>query len=343
VIPIDLAPMEMTAAEAIPEGPLWQYEPKWDGFRCLAHRSGDDIALTSKNGQPLARYFPEIVEAVREVPASSVVFDGELVVPLGEALSFDALQQRIHPAETRVRLLARTTPAYYLVFDLLHEDDGEWIERPLAERRAALERLATRFTPASRLRLSPATNDRSVVDDWFARTGGALDGVIAKRLDLPYRSGKRDGGVKIKRTRTADCVVAGFRYAAANRGHVGSVLLGLYDREGLLDSVGFCSAFPTAERVALLKRLEPYMGGTGFTGNAPGDTPSRWNRDRERDRSYVALEPKLVLEVAFDQVTGGRIRHGARPLRWRSDKSPAQCTIDQLEIPPRALQLLADG
>lgn len=341
MIPIDLAPMEMLAVEEIPEGPVWQYEPKWDGFRCIAHHSGEEIALTSKNGQPLARYFPEIVEAVRELQAGGLVLDGELVVPLGDTLSFDALQQRIHPAQSRVGLLARTTPAYYLVFDLLRDDDGEWIDRPLAERRAALERLATRFAPGGRLRLSPATHQRSVVDDWFARTGGALDGVIAKRVDLPYRSGKRDGGVKIKQKRTADCVVAGFRYAAGNRGLVGSVLLGLYDEGGLLDSVGFCSAFPTVERAALLKRVEPYVGGTGFTGNAPGDTPSRWSRNRERDRSYVALEPSLVLEVAFDQVTAGRIRHGARPLRWRSDKSPAQCTIDQLAISPRALQLLA--
>jgi ATP-dependent DNA ligase len=341
MIPIDLAPMELLGAEAIPEGPLWQYEPKWDGFRCLAHRSGEDIALTSKNGQPLARYFPEIVHALRELDGRDLVFDGELVVPLGDTLSFDALQQRIHPAESRVRLLARTTPAYYLVFDLLRDDAGELIDRPLAERRAALERVATHFPAGSRLRLSPATDRRSVVDDWFAKTGGALDGVVAKRVDLPYRSGKRDGGMKIKRKRTADCVVGGFRWAAGNHERIGSLLLGLYDDAGRLDFVGFCSAFPVAERVALVKRLEPYIGGTGFTGNAPGDTPSRWSRDPERDRSYVALEPKLVLEVAFDQVTAGRIRHGARPLRWRRDKSPAQCTIDQLVIPPHALQLLA--
>jgi ATP-dependent DNA ligase len=343
VIPIDLAPMEMRAVQTIPEGQFWQYEPKWDGFRCIAHRSRDEVALTSKNGQPLARYFPEIVDAMRTLPTQGVVFDGELLVPAGETFSFDALQQRIHPAQTRVELLSRTTPAYYLIFDLLRDDDGEWIDRPLAERRAALERVAERFTSGSRLRLSPATHQRSIVDDWFARTGGALDGVVAKRVDLPYRSGKRDGGVKVKRNRTADCVVGGFRYATGSPERVGSLLLGLYDEEGLLNSVGFCSAFSAVERVALLQRLEPCLGGTGFTGSAPGDTPSRWTRDREHDRSYVALEPKLVLEVGFDQVTAGRIRHGARPLRWRSDKSPAQCTTDQLMIPLQALQLLDDA
>ncbi len=332
--------MEMRAVAEIPDGPHWQYEPKWDGFRCLVDRDGEKVALTSKNGQPLARYFPEILQALTELNADAFSLDGELVVPLGGALSFDALQQRIHPAASRVQMLARTTPAYYLVFDLLRVDGHDWSQRPLAERRAELERFAAGFRPGGGLKLSPATRERSVVDSWFARVGGGLDGVIAKRLDFPYRSGKRDGGVKVKQVRTADCVVAGFRYAAGGRERVGSLLLGLYDEAGLLDSIGFCSAFSNAERSALLERLEPFIGGSGFSGSAPDASPSRWSRDPERDRSYVALEPKLVLEVAFDQVSGGRIRHGARPLRWRSDKSPAQCTIDQLEIPARALQLL---
>ncbi len=332
--------MEMRTVAEIPDGPLWQYEPKWDGFRCLAHRDGERVALTSKNGQPLARYFPEIVRAVAAIPVDGFSLDGELVVPIDDVLSFDALQQRIHPAESRVTMLARTTPAYYLVFDLLRDGDRDWYERALSERRNALEGFAKHFPRDGRLRLSPATTERSVVDTWFARVGGGLDGVVAKRLDLPYESGKREGGVKIKHTRTADCVVGGFRYAAGSRDRVGSLLLGLYDEAGLLDSVGFCSAFSNEERVALLERLAPLAGGSGFTGNAPGNSPSRWSRDPERDRSYVALAPKLVLEVAFDQVTGRRIRHGARPVRWRTDKSPAQCTIDQLEIPARALQLL---
>jgi ATP-dependent DNA ligase len=332
--------MEMRAVAEIPDGPLWQYEPKWDGFRCLVHRDAESVLLTSKNGQPLARYFPEIVAALESLPADNFSLDGELVVALDDALSFDALQQRIHPAQSRVTMLARTTPAFYLVFDLLREGGSAWYERPLSERRAALERFAKIFPRDGRIRLSPATTERAVVDRWFARVGGGLDGVVAKRLDLPYQSGKRDGGVKIKQRRTADCVVAGFRYAAGSRERVGSLLLGLYDDEGLLDTVGFCSAFSNAERVALLERLAPFIGGSGFTGSAPDSAPSRWSRDPERDRSYVALAPKLVLEVAFDQVTGGRIRHGARPVRWRTDKSPAQCTRDQLEIPARALQLL---
>jgi ATP-dependent DNA ligase len=333
--------MEMRAVAEIPDGPLWQYEPKWDGFRCLAHRDAESVLLTSKNGQPLARYFPEIAAALESLPADNFSLDGELVVALDDALSFDALQQRIHPAQSRVSMLARTTPAFYLVFDLLREGGSAWYERPLSERRTALERFAKIFPRDGRIRLSPATTEREVVDRWFARVGGGLDGVVAKRLDLPYESGKRDGGVKIKQRRAADCVVAGFRYAAGSRERVGSLLLGLYDDEGLLDTVGFCSAFSNAERVALLERLAPFIGGSGFTGNAPDSAPSRWSRDPERDRSYVALAPKLVLEVAFDQVTGGRIRHGARPVRWRTDKSPAQCTRDQLEIPARALQLLA--
>ncbi len=336
----DFEPMEMRAVASIPDGPLWQYEPKWDGFRCLAERDGANVSLTSKNGQPLARYFPEIVDALKDAGSDAFALDGELVVPLGGALSFDALQQRIHPAASRVQMLARTTPAYYLVFDLLRAEGRDRRGEPLAERRAELERFAARFPAGGRLKLSPATRERSVVDSWFARVGGGLDGVVAKRVDLAYRGGKRDGGVKIKQVRSADCVVAGFRYAASSRERVGSLLLGLYDEDGLLDSVGFCSAFSNAERAALLRRLEPFIGGSGFSGSAPGETPSRWSHDPERDRSYVALEPRLVLEVAFDQVSGGRIRHGARPLRWRSDKSPAQCTIDQLEIPAGALQLL---
>jgi ATP-dependent DNA ligase len=243
-------------------------------------------------------------------------------VPIGNSLAFDVLQQRIHPAASRIALLARTTPARYLTFDILRFDGTVWIERPLHERRAELERFAARFPADSPLRLSPATRDRSVVDGWFARVGGALDGVVAKRVDAPYLGGKREGGVKIKQLRTADCVIGGFRYAAGSSDRVGSLLLGLYDADGRLDYIGFSSAFPTPERLALLQRLTPYVGGAGFSGHAPGDAPSRWSRDPERDRSYVALHPVLVLEVAFDQVTGGRMRHGTRVLRWRTDKSP---------------------
>jgi ATP-dependent DNA ligase len=255
-------------------------------------------------------------------------------------LSFDALQQRIHPAATRVAMLARTTPAYYLVFDLLREDGNVLVELPLHERRARLERFAATLPNAGTLRLSPVTTDRSVVDAWFERVGGALDGVIAKRRDRPYTAGKTDAAVKIKKTRSADCVIGGFRYAADGQDRVGSLLLGLYDDAGLLDYIGFCSAFATVERRALVERLRPYAGGSGFSGGAPDMAPSRWNRGAERDRSYVALRPELVLEVAFDQVTGGRIRHGTKPVRWRTDKSPRQCTLDQLETAGSVLGLL---
>jgi ATP-dependent DNA ligase len=332
--------MELRAVAAIPDGPQWQYEPKWDGFRALIHRDGEHVAITSKNGQPLARYFPEIVAAVLALGDDGFSLDGELVVPVAGALSFDALQARIHPAASRVAMLARTTPAIYLAFDLLRAAGGDLVGEPLTTRRDALDVFAREFAPAGALRLSPATRERAVVDEWFAQVGGALDGVVAKRLDLAYASGKRDGGVKIKRERTADCVVGGFRFAAGTTDRVGSLLLGLYDEAGLLDYIGFCSSFSAAERIALVKRLAPALGGAGFTGGAPGDAPSRWSRDPERDRSYVALAPQFVLEVGFDQVTGGRIRHGTRPLRWRTDKDPRACTRDQLAIAGTALLLL---
>jgi len=340
IVTPDLAPMELRAVAAIPDGPQWQYEPKWDGFRALIHRDGERVAITSKNGQPLARYFPEIVAAVRALEVDGFSLDGELVVPVAGALSFDALQARIHPAASRVAMLARTTPAIYLAFDLLRAAGGDLVGEPLATRRDALEAFAREFAPVGALRLSPATRERAVVNGWFAQVGGALDGVVAKRLDFAYASGKRDGGVKIKRERTADCVVGGFRFAAGTSDRVGSLLLGLYDEAGLLDYIGFCSSFSAAERIALVTRLAPALGGAGFTGGAPGDAPSRWSRDPERDRSYVALAPQFVLEVGFDQVTGGRIRHGTRPLRWRIDKDPRACTRDQLAVSGTTLLLL---
>ena len=256
------------------------------------------------------------------------------------ALSFDALQQRIHPAASRITLLSKKTPAYLLVFDLLREAGETILESPLRERRVRLERFASGFPDGGAIRLSPATSNRAVVDDWFARVGGALDGVIAKRADRPYTPGKTDAAFKIKKKRSADCVIGGFRYAAGSKDRIGSLLLGLYDDAGLLDYIGFCSAFATPERRALIGRLLPYAGGSGFTGGAPDVAPSRWSRDPDKDRSYVALRPELVLEVAFDQVTGGRIRHGTSPLRWRTDKSPGQCTAGQLEVAGSVLGLL---
>jgi ATP-dependent DNA ligase len=332
--------MEMRSVETIPDGPEWFYEPKWDGFRALALRAGSDIAIASKSGQPLARYFPEIVAALAALPVERFALDGELVVPLAGALSFDAIQQRIHPAAGRVAMLARMTPALYLIFDLLSENGTDIVELPLRERRARLDRFAAAWPAEGALRLSPVTTDRRVVDGWFARVGGALDGVIAKRADRPYASGKTGAAVKIKKQRSADCVIGGFRYAAGSKDRLGSLLLGLYDEDGRLDYIGFCSAFAAGERRSLLTQLEPYRGGSGFTGDAPDEAPSRWSRGAERDRSYVALRPELVLEVAFDQVTGGRIRHGTRPLRWRTDKAPRQCTADQLETAGSVLGLL---
>ena len=339
MIPFGYPPMEMRSVADVPEGPRWQYEPKWDGFRCLAFREGGEVALQSKAGQPLGRYFPEIASALGRLDTSRYVLDGELVVPLAGALSFDALQQRIHPAASRVAMLAKRTPAWYLVFDLLAENGRDLIDLPLAERRERLERFAAQLDGET-LRLSPATRDRAVVDDWFARVGGALDGVIAKRLDAKYASGSRDAAVKVKRVRTADCVVGGFRYAKGSTTQVGSLLLGLYDEEGLLDYIGFCSAFSADEKRALIERLRPHAGEPGFDGAAPDSAPSRWSRGEDRDRTYVKLKPELVLEVAFDQVTSGRIRHGTRPVRWRTDKAPGQCTVEQLATPDRALALL---
>ncbi len=336
-LPLDYAPMEARSIEAIPSGPGWQYEPKWDGFRCLAFRDGDDVRLRSKSGQPLERYFPEIVAALGALKAPRFILDGELVVAAGVALSFDDLLLRIHPAASRVAKLARESPATYLVFDLLVDERGTvLVDRPLRDRRARLERFAQRFvTDRTRLRLSPATEERAIVDEWFARVGGALDGVIAKRAEMPYRSGLRDAVVKIKAQRTADCVVGGFRYAAKAR-IVGSLLLGLYDDEGVLHYVGFTSAFDANERKALVARLKPLESTESFTGRTPGG-PSRWTRGR--DTAWQPLRPELVVEVAFDQVSAGRFRHGTRPLRWRPDKAPQTCTLDQIESHDRTLRL----
>jgi ATP-dependent DNA ligase len=339
MIPFGYPPMEMKAVAEIPDGAPWQYEPKWDGFRCLAFRNGTEVALQSKAGQPLGRYFPDIVEALRALPMQQFVLDGELVVPIDGAFSFDALQQRIHPAASRVAMLAKTTPAWLLAFDLLAYDGDDLVDSTLRERRERLEAVATAFD-GEVLRLSPATVDRAVVDAWFAQVGGALDGVIAKRLDRAYASGTRDAAVKVKRARTADCVVGGYRFAKGSTTQVGSLLLGVYDDAGLLDYIGFCSAFSAAEKTALVARLQPHVGEPGFTGGAPDEAPSRWSRGEDRDRSYVKLDDTLVLEVSFDQVTSGRIRHGTRFLRWRPDKAPRQCTADQLETPGSALALL---
>ena len=320
--------------DEIPTGPGWQYEPKWDGFRCLAFRDGDRVELQSKNGQPLGRYFPEVVERLRALPARAFVLDGELVVPVDGRLSFDDLLQRIHPAASRVERLSRERPAVLIVFDLLVDASGTLLaDRPLRERRRRLEAFAGRaLRGRDDVRLSPATEDSAQARAWLAMAGATLDGIVAKRLELPYQTGERTGMRKVKRRRTVDCVVGGFRRASGSR-VVGSLLLGLYDADGLLHHVGFTSGFPAATRKALVAKLEPLIAPPGFTGRAPGG-PSRWST--ERSAEWEPLAPKLVVEVSYDHFTGDRFRHGTRFLRWRPDKAPRQCTLEQVAVSTRA-------
>ena len=328
---LDTPPMEARLTDELPPGEHWQFEPKWDGFRCLAFRDGDAVELMSKSGKPLARYFPEIVEALRGLGASRFVLDGELILPVGDTLSFAALQLRLHPTASRIEKLSRETPAQLMLFDCLLLGRKALADEPLSARRAELERFMDRAA-GPRLALSPCTRDRRIAEQWFAGIGGALDGVVAKRRDEPYRPGER-AMVKVKQQRTADCVVGGYRLSGST---LGSLLLGLYDSEGKLNSVGFTSSFTAEDRSALLAKLRPLQGASAFTGSSPGG-PSRWSQGRSRE--WVPLRPELVAEVIYDQVTGRRFRHGTTFLRWRPDKAPSQCTMDQLEheLRPEAL------
>jgi ATP-dependent DNA ligase len=322
-------PMEAKSVDEIPTGAEWQYEPKWDGFRCLVFRDGDKIALQSKSGQPLTRYFPDLVEAVGGIKAKRFVLDGEIVVPSNGSFSFDDLLQRIHPAASRVAKLSKETPALLIVFDLLVDADGKLLAgQLLAERRPLLEVFAKKYLKErDRIRLSPATARLADAKKWLTSVGAALDGIIAKRRDVQYRSNDRSGMRKIKNYRSADCVVGGFRYLEAKK-LVGSLLLGLYDANGLVHHVGFTSTIKNTERAALTKKLEKLIGPPGFTGNAPGG-PSRWSTKRSAE--WQPLKPKLVVEVCYDHFTGDRFRHGTRLLRWRPDKAPKQCTLDQVK------------
>jgi ATP-dependent DNA ligase len=331
-IAIPFLPMEAKLVAKIPTGDEWQYEPKWDGFRCLAFRSGEEIELQSKAGQPLTRYFPEIVEALDALGAKQYVVDGELTVPLEGHLSFDALLQRIHPAASRVARLAKETPARFILFDLVVGRDGEsLIEEPLSERRKKLEKFAARYLKKSKtIELSTATRDIAVAKRWLDGLRGQLDGVVCKRIDGPYASGER-AMLKVKNMRSADCVVGGFRYASAKK-VVGSLLLGLYDKEGRLNHVGFTSSIPLAEREKLTKKLEKLIEPPGFTGAAPGG-PSRWST--ERSAEWQPLKPSLVVEVQYDHFTGARFRHGTKLLRWRPDKDQKQCTVQQVTFESR--------
>jgi ATP-dependent DNA ligase len=328
-LPMPFGPMEALSVDAIPVGEEWQYEPKWDGFRALAFRDGDKIEIQSKSGRLMTRYFPELVAALGALKARKFVLDGELVVPAGRAFSFDALLQRIHPAASRVRRLAAETPVLFIIFDLLVGADGRALTgKPLVERRRELESFYKKYCRGSpRLRLSPATMRLADAERWLKRVGATLDGVVAKRRDLPYRSGDRSGMQKIKNYRSTDCVVGGFRY---NEGSalVGSLLLGLYDEDGLLHHVGFTSTIKREDKPALTKKLKVLIAPPGFTGNAPGG-PSRWST--ERSGEWQPLKPKLVVEVCYDHFSGGRFRHGTRLIRWRPDKAPRQCTLDQVK------------
>jgi ATP-dependent DNA ligase len=354
-LPFDppIAPMLSTAAAALPDGDGWQFEPKWDGFRTIVFRDGGEILLQSRDEKPMNRYFPELIAPLSAELPERCVLDGEIVIVGAAGLDFEALLLRIHPAESRVKLLASQTPASFVAWDLLAVGDEDLRNSPLGERRRRLESLLGGAKPP--LHLSPATRNRTVAQDWFRRFEGAgLDGVMAKRLDEPYLAGERTM-VKVKHRRTADCVVAGFRWHKNGAGTmVGSLLLGLYDDEGTLHHVGVIAAFTTAVRRKLVEELAPLRenaleghpwrhwadaqeavaGRKGSNASAqrlPGAT-SRWNRGK--DLSWEPLRPERVCEVAYDHMQGTRFRHAAQFVRWRPDKRPEDCRYDQLEVTP---------
>ena len=332
-LPLDSAPMEARLADSLPQEPdLWQFEPKWDGFRCMAFKEDGAVELRGKSGKPLGRFFPEVVATLRDLPFERFVVDGELVIELNGRLTFDALQMRLHPAESRIRRLSRETPARLILFDILLEPDGAVIMgRPLIERRRALEEFGHAAAIAGKLIVTPCTTDLTRATSWlddFDRDG--RDGVVAKRLNGPYLGGER-AMIKVKRLRTADCVVGGFRYESRSR-EVGSLLLGLYNARGELDHVGFTSTIANDERPALTRKLRDLREPPGFTGRAPGG-PSRWAT--ERTGEWEPLRPEVVVEVRYDHITGDRFRHGTKLLRWRPDKAPQQCTMDQIIGPAR--------
>lgn len=337
-VPVGTEPMEAKLVADLPDEPGWQFEPKWDGFRCLAFRAGKQVELRAKSGKPLGRYFPEVVAMLAGLKPDPFVIDGELAIPVDDTLSFDALQMRIHPAESRIKKLSVETPAILILFDMLLDSKGNsLLEEPLTKRRAALERFYKAARETESLKLSPCTQDLAEAEHWLDSARGALDGVVAKRSDGPYIPGER-AMLKIKRLRTADCVVGGFRYASGSR-EVGSLLLGLYDDEGKLDHVGFTATITDTERPAMTKMLEALIAPPGFTGKAPGG-PSRWST--ERSGEWEPVKPKLVVEVRYDHVTGDRFRHGTKLVRFRPDKAPKQCTFEQIapQTLPRNVKLL---
>jgi len=306
-------PQLARSASELPEGEEWRYEPKWDGFRTVVFRDGDDVRLQSRNGKPMNRYFPEVVEQVLESRAQRVVLDGELIVVVDGVQEFDLLSQRIHPAKSRVEMLAGEYPAAFVAFDLLAEDDSQLLELPYTERRVRLEKVVS-----NPIELTPMTADAEAAAEWLT---GRSEGVVAKRADAPYEPGERKGMAKIKRVRTADCVVQAFRFGKEPN-TVGSLILGLYDGDDLR-VVGHTSSFRAKQKRELLELLEPYRTHEQGAGEA-----SRWKSDEEL--VWEGLRPELVVEINFDHITGDRIRHGAKFLRWREDKKPYECTIDQL-------------
>jgi len=335
-----VTPMLAKLARHLPTGDLL-YEPKWDGFRCLVFRDRDELLLQSRSGKPLDRYFPELAEPLRELLPSRVVLDGELVVPVADGLDFDALSNRIHPATTRVELLAEETPARFVAFDVLADGDEDLMPEPFAQRRSRLEALLSGIAPP--VHLTPVTDDPEVAEDWFVRFEGAgLDGVIAKPIDDVYAPGKRTL-IKVKQRRTADVVVAGFRWHKDGEG-VGSLLLGLWDDEDRLVNVGVASSFSVARRRELVDELATHRVEDGevvdhpwLAGDGTDRTPRglhRWSGGR--DTSWQLLRLGLVAEVAYEQLQGDRFRHSARFERWRPDREVASCRFDQLEVPPPA-------
>jgi ATP-dependent DNA ligase len=307
-----LEPQLARPRKALPDGEGWSYEPKYDGFRALAFVDGDELYLQSRGKRPLRRYFPELT-----FPAGRYVLDGEIVIGDAEGFrqDFGALQQRLHPAESRVRMLAEETPSTFVAFDLLARDDDVLLDLPFAERRAALEALV-----ADPVRLAPFVRSAEEAEPWLH----SAEGVIAKQLDAPYRPGKRDGMAKVKRVRTMDCVVVGWR-PGKEEGTVGSLILGLYDEDGQIHVIGHTSGLSAARKRELVGELRPFETGQRGSGD-----PSRWAT--ERDLEWVVLRPELVVEVSYDHASNGRIRHGTKLLRWREDKPPAACTLDQLDI-----------
>jgi ATP-dependent DNA ligase len=329
-----VAPMLAKLQPDIPRGEGWLYEPKWDGFRAIVMRDGDSLRIDSRNGQTLDRYFPEVVEQLRLALPERCVVDGEIVLAGERGLDFDALQQRIHPAASRITRLSVETPASFIAFDLLAIGDEDLRSTPGAERRARLIQ-ELRATPS--VAITPQTEDADEAAEWFTRYEGAgLDGVIAKQAGQHYVEGQRLW-VKVKHRRTCDCVVGGYRLAAAAGGGVASLLLGLYDENGVMHLVGHTSSFNAAERRALLEKLQPLEGGESFGGGRTPGGPSRWTQGK-RDESWVAVQPVLVCEVSFDYMQGERFRHAARFHHWRTDKDPSECTFDQL-IPPVRIEL----